>query len=85
MLEVEGLNAGYGRIPILNGIDFSIARGEIVGVLGHNGMGKTTLLRTLMGEIRATGGSITFEDEDITRLAMHRRARLGIGYVPQGR
>ncbi len=85
MLEVEGLGAGYGRIPILNGIDFSIERGEIVGVLGHNGMGKTTLLRTLMGEIRATGGSITFEDEDITRLAMHRRARLGIGYVPQGR
>ncbi len=85
MLEVAGLNAGYGRIPILNGIDFSIGRGEIVGVLGHNGMGKTTLLRTLMGEIRATGGSIHFEDEDITRLAMHRRARLGIGYVPQGR
>ncbi len=85
MLEVEGLNAGYGRIPILNGIEFSIGRGEIVGVLGHNGMGKTTLLRTLMGEIRATGGSIHFEDEDITRLAMHRRARLGIGYVPQGR
>jgi len=85
LLEVEGLGAGYGRIPILNGIDFSIARGEIVGVLGHNGMGKTTLLRTLMGEIKATGGSIYFEDEDITRLAMHRRARLGIGYVPQGR
>ena len=85
MLEVEGLSAGYGRIPILNGIELSIARGEIVGVLGHNGMGKTTLLRTLMGEIRATGGSIRFEDEDITRLAMHRRARLGIGYVPQGR
>ena len=85
MLEVTGLNAGYGRIPILNGIEFSIGRGEIVGVLGHNGMGKTTLLRTLMGEIRATGGSIHFEDEDITRLAMHRRARLGIGYVPQGR
>ena len=85
MLEVEGLSAGYGRIPILNGIEFSIGRGEIVGVLGHNGMGKTTLLRTLMGEIRATGGSIHFEDEDITRLAMHRRARLGIGYVPQGR
>ena len=85
MLEVDGLDAGYGRIPILNGIGFEIARGEIVGVLGHNGMGKTTLLRTLMGEIRATGGSIRFEGEDITRLAMHRRARLGIGYVPQGR
>ena len=85
MLEVRGLDAGYGRIPILNGIDVSIARGEIVGVLGHNGMGKTTLLRTLMGEIRATGGSIRFEGSDITRLAMHRRARLGIGYVPQGR
>ena len=85
MLEVEGLAAGYGRIPILNGIDFEIGRGEIVGVLGHNGMGKTTLLRTLTGEIRATGGAIRFEGADITRLAMHRRARLGIGYVPQGR
>ena len=85
MLEVDGLDAGYGRIPILNGVGFSIGRGEIVGVLGHNGMGKTTLLRTLMGELRATGGSIRFEGNDITRLAMHRRARLGIGYVPQGR
>ena len=85
MLEVAGLHAGYGRIPILNGIDFSMAESEIVGVLGHNGMGKTTLLRTLMGEIRATGGTIAFEGANITRLAMHRRARLGIGYVPQGR
>ncbi len=85
MLEVAGLHAGYGRIPILNGIEFAMAQGEIVGVLGHNGMGKTTLLRTLMGEIRATGGTIAFEGADITRLTMHKRARLGIGYVPQGR
>jgi urea ABC transporter ATP-binding protein UrtE len=85
LLEVAGLHAGYGRIPILNGINFSMVQGEIVGVLGHNGMGKTTLLRTLIGEIRATDGAITFEGSDITRLSMHKRARAGIGYVPQGR
>ena len=60
MLEVGELRAGYGRIPILNGISFRVDSGEAVGVLGHNGMGKTTLLRTLMGLIPATGGSVRF-------------------------
>ncbi len=85
MLEVSGLHAGYGRIPILNGVEFAMRPGEIVGVLGHNGMGKTTLLRTLVGEIRATDGTIRFDGADITRLGMHKRARAGMGYVPQGR
>jgi branched-chain amino acid transport system ATP-binding protein len=85
VLEVEGLRAGYGRIPVLDGVDFTLKEGEIVGVLGHNGMGKTTLLRTLIGELRATGGSIRFAGEDVTRLGMFRRARRGMGYVPQGR
>lgn len=85
MLEVEGLRAGYGRIQILDGVSFKLAPGEVVGVLGHNGMGKTTLLRTLIGQLRAAAGTISFEGQSITRLSMYRRARLGVGYVPQGR
>ena len=85
MLEVSGLSSGYGRIGILNGVSFEVEGGEIVAVLGRNGMGKTTLLRTLMGELPATAGHIRLCGEDITRLPMHQRARRGIGYVPQGR
>lgn len=85
MLEASGLCAGYGRIPILNGVDLSIVQGEIVGVLGHNGMGKTTLIRAMMGFLPATAGSIRFAGQDVTRSAVHVRARLGLGYVPQGR
>jgi branched-chain amino acid transport system ATP-binding protein len=84
MLDVENLHAGYGRIPILLGVSFSVVRNEVVGILGHNGMGKTTLLRTLIGELPATAGSIRFAGRDITRSAMALRARAGIGYVPQG-
>ena len=85
MLEVENLRSGYGEIPILHGVSLTIAAGEIVGVLGHNGMGKTTLLRTLIGELRVTGGTIRLDGRDITQVSVAKRARLGIGYVPQGR
>ena len=85
LLHVKGLRAGYGRVPVLHGVDVWVGEGEIVGVLGHNGMGKTTLLKTLMGLVPATGGSIHFDGMDITRDKSHARARLGIGYVPQGR
>ena len=85
MLEVGDLAAGYGRIPILGGVSFSVAPGEFVGVLGHNGMGKTTLLRALMGYIPATAGRVMLEGADITRAEPYRRARSGMGYVPQGR
>jgi branched-chain amino acid transport system ATP-binding protein len=85
MLKVVQLCAAYGRIPILNGISFSVAEGEFVGVLGHNGMGKTTLLKALMGFLPATAGSVHFASADITTAPPHRRARLGLGYVPQGR
>ncbi len=85
MLAVEALRSGYGRIPILAGVGFTVAQGEFVGILGHNGMGKSTLLRTLMGYLPATGGKVAFEGRDITRLSPTARARLGIGYVPQGR
>lgn len=85
MLEVQELRAAYGRIPILNGISFAVADGEFVGILGHNGMGKTTLLRALMGFLPATSGHVRFEQQDITAFEPFRRARLGLGYVPQGR
>ena len=85
MLEVSDLAAGYGRIPILGGVSFGVAPGEFVGVLGHNGMGKTTLLRALMGYISATAGRVMLEGVDITRAEPYRRARSGMGYVPQGR
>ena len=85
MLDVSGLHSGYGRIPILAGVTLRVARGEFVGILGHNGMGKTTLLRTLMGYLPATGGHVSLLDREITALSPTARARLGIGYVPQGR
>lgn len=85
MLEVEGLRTAYGRIPILHGIDFSVAEGEFVGILGHNGMGKTTLLKALIGLLKPTGGSIRFADVDITKEPAFKRNRRGMGYVPQGR
>jgi urea ABC transporter ATP-binding protein UrtE len=85
MLAVQGLKAAYGRIPILHGIDLNVAEGEFVGILGHNGMGKTTLLKTLIGLLRPTGGSIELRGRDITRMPAHKRNLNGMGYVPQGR
>jgi branched-chain amino acid transport system ATP-binding protein len=85
MLDIADLRAGYGRIPILNGVSLSVGEGEFVGVLGHNGMGKTTLLKAIMGYLPATGGRIGFAGIDVTHAAPYRRARLGLGYVPQGR
>ncbi len=85
MLEVAALQAAYGRVPVLMGIDFQLKAGEFLGILGHNGMGKTTLMRTLMGFIPASAGGVTFLNTDITDLKPHERGRLGLGYVPQGR
>jgi urea transport system ATP-binding protein len=85
MLKVTGLCAGYGRIPILNGVSFALREGEFVGVLGHNGMGKTTLLKALMGFLPATAGQVRFADKDVTAMEPYDRARSGFGYVPQGR
>ena len=85
LLEVKALSAGYGRVPVLHGVDFTVEDGEIVGVLGHNGMGKTTLLKTIMGIVPATGGVIGYAGLDLTRERASERARLGLGYVPQGR
>ena len=85
LLEVKALRAGYGRVPVLHGVDFEVAEGEIVGVLGHNGMGKTTLLKAIMGIVPTAGGVIDYAGLDLTRERASERARHGIGYVPQGR
>jgi urea ABC transporter ATP-binding protein UrtE len=85
MLEVTDIHAGYGRIPVLSGINFIVGDHEVVGVLGHNGMGKTTLLKTLIGQVPLTSGRIRFAGADISRSPSFRRARAGLGYVPQGR
>jgi branched-chain amino acid transport system ATP-binding protein/urea transport system ATP-binding protein len=85
MLETKDLRAGYGRVPILHGITLKTGAREITGILGRNGMGKTTLLKALMGELPATGGTLSFGGQDLTRARPHERARAGIGYVPQGR
>jgi branched-chain amino acid transport system ATP-binding protein len=84
-LRIAGLRAGYGQTPILQGIDLDLRRGEIVSLIGRNGVGKTTILRCLMGQLPAAEGRIEFEGQDITRLSPDARARRGIGYVPQGR
>jgi branched-chain amino acid transport system ATP-binding protein len=85
MLEVEDLHAGYGAIPVLAGVSLRLEEGGFIGILGHNGMGKTTLLKTLIGILPASAGRIRLGGEDITRQPSHLRARRGLGYVPQGR
>lgn len=85
LITVTSLKGGYGGTPVLQGIDLSIGFGEIIAVIGRNGMGKTTLMRTLIGLVSASSGSIQFDGSDITLLSADQRARKGIGYIPQGR
>jgi branched-chain amino acid transport system ATP-binding protein len=85
VLAVERLVSGYGRIRILDGVSLSVAAGEVVGLVGHNGMGKTTLLRTLIGHLPVQSGRIRFDGTDVTAMTAASRARRGLGYVPQGR
>jgi branched-chain amino acid transport system ATP-binding protein len=85
MLEVRGLEVSYGEFLALRGINFSVAEGELVTIIGANGAGKTTILRSLMGLARCRRGEIFFRGENITSAPAHRRARLGIALVPEGR
>ncbi|WP_248961066.1 urea ABC transporter ATP-binding subunit UrtE [Sphaerisporangium perillae] len=84
MLSVQGLSAGYGRARVLFDVSFDVEPGSLVSVMGRNGVGKTTLLNTVMGVLPATAGTVTFEGRDVTRLRPDERVRLGLGYVPQG-
>ena len=85
MLDVSGLRAGYGRIPILQGVDFTVEEGAFTGILGHNGMGKSTLIKTIAGQIIPTAGTVHFNGRGLAGVPSHRRATMGLGYVPQGR
>lgn len=85
VLEVIGLKSNYGATPILTGVDLSIGKGEIVALIGRNGVGKTTTMRCLIGLLRASGGTIRYNGQDVTQMSADNRARLGIGYIPQGR
>ena len=85
MLEVSGLEAGYGDGRVLFGVDLAVGAGEVVTLLGRNGMGKTTTLSTILGILRAQGGAVRFEGAPIHDLPLYRIARLGLGLVPEGR
>ncbi|TMH06986.1 MAG: ABC transporter ATP-binding protein [Betaproteobacteria bacterium] len=85
MLRVEGLNTYYGDSHILRGVDLAIEAGQSVGLLGRNGMGKTTLIRSVMGYVKAASGRVQFDGRDIAGWPPEKVARLGVGYVPEGR
>src|SRR3954447_18856951 len=83
LLEVRGLEKWYGRRQVVNGVDFDVAQGEVVGLLGPNGAGKTTSFRMTIGLIDCDGGSVRFDGRDVTKLPMYLRARAGMGYLAQ--
>ncbi|HXZ92330.1 MAG TPA: ABC transporter ATP-binding protein [Burkholderiales bacterium] len=85
LVEARGLHAYYGASHVLHGVDLVIRRGEALGLMGRNGMGKTTLLKTVLGIVRARSGSVRVRGEDVTRAPTYRVARLGVAYVPEGR
>ena len=85
LLEITGLNTYYGESHILRDVDLSVKAGEMVCLIGRNGVGKTTLLKSLIGLLRPRSGEILFEGSGLNRQAPHQRARAGIAYVPQGR
>ncbi len=85
VLEVSNLASGYGEVQILWGVDLALEQGKLTTLVGSNGVGKTTLLRTVMGLLRPIQGSVTFAGQDITRLSPHTRASLGLALVPEGR
>jgi urea transport system ATP-binding protein len=84
-MVVEGLNQYYGGSHILRDVSFELPAGKVTALLGRNGVGKTTLLKTLMGLVPARTGRVSFENRDLTKASPHLRARAGLGYVPQGR
>ncbi len=85
MLTVSKLRAGYGQSEVLHGIDFNVAPGEIVVLVGRNGMGKTTLMKSLIGMVPVRGGHITLDGTDLAPLPSHARVACGLAFVPQGR
>src|SRR5882757_2579536 len=85
MCEVRNLTAAYGQSKVLHGINLSVAPGEIVALVGRNGMGKSTLMKSLIGVMPATSGQIAISGVDVTAMPSHKRVARGLAYVPQGR
>jgi urea transport system ATP-binding protein len=85
MLRIDDLDVAYGESQILRGVSLRVAPGQVVCLMGRNGVGKTTLLKAVMGLLRPRGGVVAFDGTDVTRASPDQRARRGIGYVPQGR
>ncbi len=85
MLEIKDLYVSYGMMEVLHGVSVNVEDDELVSIIGPNGAGKTTLIKTVMGLVKPTSGSIIYDGQDITHLPAHKRAAMGIGYVPEGR
>lgn len=85
MLEIKDLYVSYGMMEVLHGISVDVQDRELVSIIGPNGAGKTTLIKTVMGLVKPTSGQILYNGEDITNIPAHKRAGMGIGYVPEGR
>ncbi|QIO21928.1 ABC transporter ATP-binding protein [Haloarcula sp. JP-L23] len=85
MLDLDGVTAAYDSTPILRDVDLSVDEGEIVGVMGKNGVGKTTLMKTIIGLLEPSDGTISYAGADVTDAPADERARAGMGYIPQGR
>jgi len=84
MLEIDGVQVGYGRSLVLHGVSLSVPRDGVAAVMGHNGAGKSTLLRAAIGLLKPRAGRVLFDGADVTRLAPHERVKRGMAYVPQG-
>lgn len=85
MLKAERLEAGYGSGKVLFGVDFQVPKGEVTAIIGRNGVGKTTTLKTVMGIVQASSGTVSLDGLDLSRKPAHEVVRAGIGYVPEGR
>lgn len=85
MLEIKDLYVSYGMMEVLHGVSVKVEDKELVSIIGPNGAGKTTLIKTVMGLVKPTSGSIIYDGHDITHVPAHKRAGMGIGYVPEGR
>jgi urea transport system ATP-binding protein len=85
VLDVRNLNVAYGQSEVLHGVNFTVTPGEIVAIVGRNGMGKTTLMKSLIGVMPSRSGQVLVEGRDVTHLPSHSRVKQGLSYVPQGR
>ncbi|MEZ5647036.1 MAG: ABC transporter ATP-binding protein [Burkholderiaceae bacterium] len=85
LIQTAGLNTHYGASHILRGIDFTVGQGQTIGLMGRNGMGKTTLLKSIMGIVKPSGGHVRVKGQDVTGATPYAVARLGVAYVPEGR